>query len=214
MIVIPLPEVEGPDGPEEHQQRTRNEDHSSDLEQTRRAGGFHGHGGVGLQSRRGTGRRRRHMHSSPSPVSPGNLENWSGKLWTQHTQTPPPKGPLALDVEVTADSSLGKELSPIDLHPLLSQEVPSTPVRGPVHPATLPTHWAPSFDSITTTPSMAQTSQPRSGPGTRMQPRSLRVPSLNARTRDPGATHRRTAKLNVIRSYQGDRNFVRVLCHV
>lgn len=66
MIVIPLPEVEGPDGPEEHQQRTRNEDHGSDLEQTRRAGGFHGHGGVRLQSRRGTGRRR--ATDTPVPV--------------------------------------------------------------------------------------------------------------------------------------------------
>lgn len=66
MIVIPLPEIEGPDGPEEHQQRTRNEDHGSDLEQARRAGGFHGHGGVRLQGRRGTGRRR--ATDTPVPV--------------------------------------------------------------------------------------------------------------------------------------------------
>lgn len=171
---------------------------------------------VAYACRAGEGRVATGATYTPVPAlcPRGTSRTGVGSFGPSTLRRPPPKGPLALDVEITADSSLGKELSPIDLHPLLSQEVPSTPVLGPVHPATLPTHWAPSFDSITTTPSMAQTSQPRSGPGIHKQPWSLRVPSLNARTRDPGATHRRTAKLNVIRSYQGDRNFVRVLCHV
>lgn len=50
VIVAPLPEVEGPDGPEEQQHRPRNEDHSSDLEQPRGAGGLHGHRGVCLRA--------------------------------------------------------------------------------------------------------------------------------------------------------------------
>lgn len=50
MIVAPLPEVEGPDGPQEQQHRPRNEDHGSDFEQPRGAGGLHGHGGVRLRA--------------------------------------------------------------------------------------------------------------------------------------------------------------------
>ena len=50
VIVAPLPEVEGPDGPEEQQRRPRNEDHGSDLEQPRGAGGLHGHRGVRLRA--------------------------------------------------------------------------------------------------------------------------------------------------------------------
>lgn len=63
VIVTPLPEVKGPDGPEEQQHRPRNEDHSSDLEQPRGAGGLHGHRGVRLRA--GTEGHGSHLRRPP-----------------------------------------------------------------------------------------------------------------------------------------------------
>lgn len=147
-----------------------------------------------------------HHHTRhPCVVSPGNCEDWSREPWPQAHSEAASSG--------IADSPLGRAPSPSALHLLLSQEVPSTPMVGPVHPATPSTHWAFSFDSLITTHPTAQIPDSRSGSGTHTQPRSLCLDSLHISLGDPGGTHRGTAKLNVFRSYHGDRNFVRVLCH-
>ena len=78
MIVAPLPEVEGPDGPQEQQHRPRNEDHGSDFEQPRGAGGLHGHGGVRLRAAgRGRVKSARSDRGIVARVGMGNIE---GKL--------------------------------------------------------------------------------------------------------------------------------------
>lgn len=181
MIVISLPKVEGPDGAEKQQHRARNEDHSSHLEQPCRVpGGLHGHGGVRLRGRRWIRCRPTHTRD-PCVVSPGNCEDWSRKPWLQAHSDAASRGSLILrHGSSIADSSLGRSPSPSVPHPLLSQEVPSTPVEDPVHPATPPPHWAFSLDSLITTHPVPQIPDPRSGSGTHTQPGSLRLDSLHA----------------------------------
>jgi hypothetical protein len=109
VIVIPLPEVEGPDGPEEQQYRARNEDHSSYLEQPCWApGGLHGDGGVRLRGRRWTGCRATHTRD-PCILSRGNREDWSRKPWPQEHSEVALRVSLVLRHGSTiADSSLGR----------------------------------------------------------------------------------------------------------
>lgn len=127
MIVSPLPEVEGSDGPEEQQQRTRNEDHSSDLEQTRRAGGLQGHGGICLQGGGGGGEGTRvaampHTLQVPTRCPWGTSRTGVESMAPAHRHCPPP--PASLVLRRGNNSRLFP--SPEDLCPLLSQEVPST----------------------------------------------------------------------------------------
>lgn len=86
VIVVPFPEVEGPDGPEEQQHRPRDEDHGPDLEQARRAGGLPGHGGVRLRAGPGEGRVRSAPLAPRRPLAapPGT----SGRGWDTHALSP------------------------------------------------------------------------------------------------------------------------------
>lgn len=99
VIVAPLPEVEGPDGPEEQQHRPRNEDHSSDLEQPRGAGGLHGHRGVCLRAGAGEVGEGGPVTSAPPapphPAPPVEVGNGASPFAALR-----PEGPLYSGVDV------------------------------------------------------------------------------------------------------------------
>lgn len=146
VIVAPLPEVEGPDGPEEQQHRPRNEDHSSDLEQPRGAGGLHGHRGVGLRAGGGEGRGggTGHVCAARSPAPPVGVGNGASPFAAL-----PPGGPFTQAWMCDKQTFGGAGPRPrgcVRRHrtppPESRPALPCTPVWGPEPPAHAQV-WAP-----------------------------------------------------------------------
>lgn len=207
VIVAPLPEVEGPDGPEEQQHGPRNEDHRADLEQPRGAGGLHSHRGVRLRA------GREAVRSAPSaPAVPRSAPGTGGWGGGRAPRAPPGSPSAAFPPERSWRAArlanfaeqgrrpAGLHSPPAPVAPPLTP-VPPAPSGQAVDPVALHTH------TLGHPPSHSRWLKSLTGQWMRTRSKA-RAPAAGL-----SGTHRGAAKLDILRPHQGDGHFVRVPCH-